>query len=171
MERGLRSCTFTLNQALCPRGLTCVHYINSLPCPLASVWVQLVGCPVRRSKEKESEVRVFISLTPSSVSSGCLCPLTKRLLLFLQGSLQYFFPYRVKVLVTFLYPCSFRSREGNSFMVVNLGFWHYSVPNSETGFFVSKSSSNYPNLRVSSVFGLGSSMTWETVSQPTTRVL
>lgn len=145
-----------LNQALCPQRLTCMDYINSLPCPLASVWVQLVGCPVRRSKRRRVRSGyLYPWLLPCKISSGSLCPLTKRLLLFFKKSTTLFSLQNEfsQLLFTLSF---FWNRDGNSSMAANPRFWHYSVPNSVTGLFVNKSSSNYPNLRVPSVFLLGS---------------
>lgn len=120
-----------LKQTFCPSRLTCMDYINSLPCPLASVWVQPVGCPVRRSKRRRVRSGYFYSwLLPCKVSSSCSCPLTKRTLVFTgQPILKFFlFLFIDWVLLTSVYPCSFGYRGGNSSKSVNFGFPLYSAP-------------------------------------------
>lgn len=86
-----------------------MDYIKSLPCPLASVWVQLVRCPVRRSKRRKVRSGyLYPWLLPCKLSSGCLCPLTKSSCFF-QGSLQYnfFSPYWMSS-GDFCSPCFFK---------------------------------------------------------------
>lgn len=79
-------------------------------------------------------------LLPYKASSGCLCPLTKRLLL-LSGQPTSPLLSRPRntewVLISSLYPCSFGCRDGNTSMPVDPGFRRYSAPTSVIGLFVS----------------------------------
>lgn len=93
-----------LKQTFCPSRLTCMDYINSLPCPLASVWVQPVGCPVRRSKRRRVRSGYLYSwLLPCKVSSSCSCPLTKRTLVFTRQPILKLFLFLLTEFCWFLF--------------------------------------------------------------------
>ena len=114
------------------------------------------GLPCQKIKEKESEVRVFISLTPSL--QGLLkLPMSsdQKITSFFTATYSTtFLPFPIDwVLLISLYPCSFGCRDGES---SKSGFWLYSAPIFVISLFVNNSFSNYPNLRVPYDFLLGS---------------
>ena len=119
-----------LKQTFCPSRLTCMDYINSLPCPLASVWVQPVGCPVRRSKRRRVRSGCLYSwLLPCKVSSSCSCPLTKRTLVFTRQPILKLFLFLLTEFYWLLFTLvPLGTGVVNSSKTVNFGFPLYSAP-------------------------------------------
>lgn len=78
-----------LNHAFCLRMLIYMDYINSLPMPSGVCLGSASRVPCQKIKEKESEVRVFLSLTLSlqgllkmALSSDQKVPLLSKLYIF-----------------------------------------------------------------------------------------
>lgn len=110
--------------------------------PMPSGFCLGLASRVPCQKIKECKVKyLYLLLFAYKVSSGWLCPLTKRYCFF-QGSLLYNF-----------FSCRMSSGDFSVaslfwFKTVNLGFWYYFASIFLTGLFVNNSSSYYPNLRV-----------------------
>lgn len=111
-----------LNQALCPRRLTCMDCINSLSYPLASVWVLPVECPVRWSKRRVRSGHLYPWILLGSPSPQAAYVLLPKGYCFFQGSPLYnIFPVLSEFWLSSLYPCSFGYGDGNNSMSVTPG--------------------------------------------------